>query len=154
MSNTFDNPDLPATAEELAQAEALAKALDGTRADLGPELETASLLRQAHGTHIPDVLDQVLPTLRARPRRRWWLLPVLLVPATVGLLVVGATMVSHRPVPQSIGQNCIPAQAGLPSAELLAAQANAARGDRAALAALEAEMRRSRPRIYRVRERQ
>jgi hypothetical protein len=151
MSKTFDDPDLPATAEELAQAEALARSLDGAGGGGSPELETAALLRQAHGAEVPEVVDEILPALKARPRRRWWLWPVMLVPAAAGLLVLATGTLSYRAArPTALQQDAIrPPATQPPSAELLAVQSRAATGDRAALAALEAEMRRFRPRLFR-----
>jgi hypothetical protein len=149
MSKTFDDPDLPATAEELAQAEALARSLDGAGRGTSPELETAALLRQARGAEVPDVIDEVLPVLKTRRQRRWWLLPAMLVPAAAGLLVVGMGRLSYRAsAPRAGRDSCFPQRAPRASAELLAAQSRAASGDRASLAALEAEMRRYRPKFY------
>lgn len=149
MSKTFDDPDQPATAEELAEAEALAQALEKGNAGTGPELETAALLRQARSVELPDVLDRVLPTLAVRRRRRWWLLPAVLVPAAAGLLVIGGGLSSHRSAPPSpTSVSFIPLVHSGPSANLLAAQSRAASGDRAALSALESEMRLYRARAF------
>jgi len=149
MSKTFDDPDLPATAEELAQAAALARSLDDAGIGTGPELETAALLRQACGAEVPDVIDEVLPALKTRRRRRWWLLPAMLVPAAAGLLVVGTGLLSYRAAEPPAGRDAFfPRRAAQPSPELLVAQSRAASGDRASLAALETEMRRYRPRFY------
>jgi hypothetical protein len=140
MSKTFDDPDRPVSGEELAQAEALAKALEHGRASTSPELETASLLYQARGAEVSDILDQVLPAPSQRRRRRWWLLPAVLVPAAAGLLLMSGGLLSYRSAERS-AESLLPPRAPWPSAELLAAQSRAASGDRAALAALEAEMR-------------
>jgi hypothetical protein len=148
MSKTFDDPDLPATAEELAQAEALARALDGAAGGGSPELDTAALLRQARGAEVPEVIDEILPALKARPRRRWWLWPVMLVPAAAGLLVLATGTLSYRAerAPSTVSSR--PAGAPRPSPALLAAQTRAASGDPAALVALEAEMRFYRLKMY------
>jgi hypothetical protein len=154
MSKTFDDPDLPATAEELAEAEALSQALEKGNADTSSELETAALLRQAHGVEIPDVLDRVLPGLAARRRRRWWLWPAVLVPAAAGLLMMAGGLSYRRFAVSSPGaESLLPPRTPWPSAGLLAAQSHAASGDRTALAALEAEMRLYRADAYRERKR-
>jgi hypothetical protein len=87
-----DGPDelTPPDAEELASAAALARALDGGRAE--PELpedalEAAALLRASAGTarlgeqRRRELRDELLASLpgRARPRARWpsWLLPLV-----------------------------------------------------------------------------
>jgi hypothetical protein len=142
MSTIFDDPDRPISAEELTEAAALARALEHGREGTSPELEGASLLRHARRAEVPDVLDRLLPTLPYRRRRRWWLLPAVLVPLAAGLLMMGVGLRSYRFAEPTPGAESLqPPRALWPSAELLAAQSRAARGDRAALAALEAEMR-------------
>jgi hypothetical protein len=149
MSKTFDDPDLPATPEELAQAEALARSLDRGGGGGSPELDTAALLRQARGTEVPDVIDEVLPVLKTRRQRRWWLWPAMLVPAAAGLFAVGTGLLTYRAAQPTAGRDALfPRPAALPSSALLAAQSRAASGDRASLAALEAEMRRYRAKFY------
>lgn len=148
MSKTFDDPDLPPTAEELAQAEALARSLDGAGAGGSPELETAALLRQARGAEVPEVIDEILPALKARPRRRWWVWPAMLVPAAAGLLVLSTGTLSYRAARAPSAESARPAGLPRPSPALLAAQTRAASGDPAALVALEAEMRSYRLKMY------
>lgn len=157
MSKTFDDPDLPATAEELAEAEALAQTLEKRNAGTGPELETAALLRQARGVEVPEVLERVLSAVTPRRRRRWWLLPALLAPVAAGLLMMASGLSVRRFAPPEPGQlNFYPrreAQTPPPSAELLRAQSHAASGERDALAALEAEMRVYRAQAFQERRR-
>ena len=157
MSKIIDDPDQPATAEELAEAEALAQALEKGSAGTGSELEAAALLRQARGVEIPDVLDRVLPTLAVRRWRRWWLLPALLAPAAAGLLMMAGGLSLRRSAPpvsdQYDSHRPRAAQPPPPSAELLRAQSRAAGGERNALAALEAEMRAYRAQAFQERKR-
>jgi hypothetical protein len=171
------DPDAVASAEEQAQAAALAQALDKgpatpASAELGEALETAALLAQSSHASMPEpgrVLDAVLPALQARrPRRRWWLWPAIAVPAAATMLFLGtATMMMSRssprmaayvearptttPSPEPVAVAVAPTlpRAPLP---LLRAQAELARGNRSALATLDAEMRRYRTNFYASRE--
>jgi hypothetical protein len=155
MKQPFDerDADAPATPEELEQADALARALEGHGKGPGPELETAALLRQARGGEIPDVRAQVLPALTGRRPRRLWLWPALLIPMAAAVLLLGTATFSLRaPAPVHVRAVVVrvpAAPAPPPTSSLLAAQAKAARGDRQALAALEDEMRRYRAAFYR-----
>jgi hypothetical protein len=154
----FD-PDALPTAEEQAQAEALAQALEQGAspplpAELAEPLETAALLRQSAGAPLPArVLAEVLPALPARrPRRRRWLWPALAIPATAALLVVAAASVTWRnprmAATSATPTAAVPVSAPRPPLPLLQAQAEAAHGDSKALATLDAEMRRYRATFY------
>jgi len=134
------------TPEELREAEALARALDGAPSEAAPPpeaLETAALLRHGGGELDPARAQALAAKLRAevrpRPRRRWW--PVL-VPLALGVAVMvilpSALLLRSRQLPPSIVSS-----AGLPAptAALLTAQAEAARGRERALGALDAQMR-------------
>src|SRR5688572_23633600 len=98
-----DEPDelAPPDAEELSSAAALARALDGGRAepDLPQDaLETAALLRASAGTarlgerRRHELRNELLASLPARARRlrRWpsWLLPLLPVAGIAAAVVV------------------------------------------------------------------
>ena len=133
-----------APTQQRAEAEALARALDGAAPETAPPpeaLEAAALLRHAksEGALDPARLQALGAKLRAevRPprRRRWWIwiLPPLAVGAAV-LLLVPRT----RP----------PLTLPTPAASLLAAQAEAARGNGEALASLDEQMRSYRRALY------
>jgi hypothetical protein len=151
------------TAEELREAEALAAALAGKPADRAPPpeaLETAALLRYAHGEGRLAPARQAalgerargaaMAALRPRRRRLWWWL--LLAPAAasaaMAVVVVGAssrqapTAVATAPAPEP------PLQLPPLPPRLVQAQAAAARGGAAALAALDTEMRAYRRALY------
>jgi hypothetical protein len=134
------------TPEELREAEALARALDGAPSDAAPPpeaLETAALLRHGGGELDPARAQALAAKLRAevrpRPRRRLW--PVL-VPLALGVAVLvilpSALLLRSRQLPPSAVS---PAGLPAPTAALLAAQAEAARGHEQALGALDAQMR-------------
>jgi hypothetical protein len=157
--NDVFEPDARVTPEEQAQALALARALEKgggqdeslVKAALAESLETAALLRQSQQGKLPEpshVMDAVLPALQARRKpRRWWLWPAILLPATTVALVIVAVpmqMRSSAPAPVAV-PTVITLQ---PTVELLKAQADLARGDRKALAALDKEMRRYRESFY------
>lgn len=134
------------TPEELREAEALARALDGDPSGSAPPpeaLEVAALLRHAHGQGLDPARAQALAAqLRSqvrRPRRRWpWLLaPVLAGAAAVALLIPWR----RRELP---ALSAMPA----PSPSLLAAQAEAARGGVPALSGLDAQMRAYRRQLF------
>jgi hypothetical protein len=142
----FMKDDEP-TPEEQREAEALARALAGERPDAAappPEaLEAAALLRHARsGGQLDPARQQALAErLRAelgpRPRRRrspwlWLLAPLGAGAAAALILAVGA------PRPRELPRlTTLPP----PAPSLLAAQARAARGQPAALASLDAQMR-------------
>jgi hypothetical protein len=121
--------------EELREAEALARALEGDPGVAAPAdvLPVVQLLRHAHSpAQLSDERSQALAArLRvapvARARRRWWLVAPLAAAAAAGMLFA-----SLRGTPVTELR---------PSGALLAAQAAAARGDRAALERLDREMR-------------
>jgi hypothetical protein len=143
--------DEEATAEEVVQAEALARALEedeGRRVEGADDvLETAAFLHHVRAVQTgaaqpaavaaPD--GRTLAAVDARhPRLRWrWLIPALLVPAAVGLLL--STSMEWRTAPV--------APLPVPPLALLQAQAQAAKG-RADLAALDRLMRDYRASYY------
>jgi hypothetical protein len=144
------------TPEELRDAEALARALDGATPKSAPPpeaLEVAALLRHAKsgGELDPARAQAIAAGLRAdvRPprRRRWlWIAAPLAVGAAGLLLLPSMLMLRTGPVgitgPRS---RALPA----PPASLLAAQAEAARGQPRALAELDAQMRAYRRALFR-----
>ena len=153
----MSDEELPPTAEELAEAEALARALEpGAPASAGAPkdvLAAAALLRRAHDgasterratedRHVAGGVARALAALEARrparPRRRWLALRALLVPAAAAaaLLLIGRRSGAPDVPP-------VPA----PPLALLEAQARAASG-RADLAMLDREMRAYRETIY------
>ncbi len=145
------------TAEELREAAALAAALEGdaARADAADggapadALEAASLLRQARApltvppAHEPIATAEVAAALEARRagrrrRARGSIGASLIAPAAAAVWLLFATTLSRQAVSPSAGAP--PA----PTADLLAAQAEATRGGgdaRAAIAALDTKMR-------------
>ena len=151
-----DDEELLPTPEELAEAEALARALEGAApagvAGLEDALAAAALLRRAHdtqsnerraaeGRHIADGVGRSLAAVEARRSvrtRRRWLAPALLVPvaAAAALLVI----VRHD---DGRGDAPVPA----PPLALIEAQARAASG-RADLSMLDREMRPYRETVY------
>jgi hypothetical protein len=154
------------TAEERAEAEALARALEAGAPDaLQPDdaLATAALLRHARRaqdpgdgaraeTRIAAAAARVLPAIdRRRPRRRRWLLPALLVPAgAAALLVVSATLTTRTRlqfISASVTLEAAVPRAIPPPVALLEAQARAARGG-ADLSALDRQMRDYRQAYY------
>jgi hypothetical protein len=145
----FD-PDAPPTAEEQAQAEALAQALEPGAASSPPELAeplaTAALLRQSAHAPLPEhVLAEVLAALPARQPRRWWLWPAIAVPIAASVLFLAAGSLSMR-ASRAPAVAVVPRP--VPPLPLLRAQAEVARGDSKALATLDAEMRTYRARFY------
>jgi hypothetical protein len=139
-----------ATAEEVAQAEALARALEeeGRRVEGADDvLETAAFLRHVRtvqtGAAAPGAVGapdgRTLAAVDARhPRLRWrWLVPALSVPAVVAVLLAGSMDWRAGPVAP------LPA----PPRELLQAQARAA-GGHADVAALDRLMRDYRASYY------
>ena len=142
------------TAEERAEAEALARALEPGAAGGTPPpddaLATAALLRHARraqdpgdparaGARIAAAEARVLPAVdRLRPLRRRWVLPALLVPAGAAaalMLTVGTQQ--HRALVAGLPSE---AMVPKPPVALLEAQAKAAHagGD---LSALDRQMR-------------
>ena len=140
------------SAEERAEAEALARALEpGAPAAARPPedaLATAALLRHARrardpgeparaGSRIAAAEVRALAAVdRRRPRRRRWLLPALLVPAAAAALIV-AIMPAKRSFWSSVAREPVIPK---PPATLLEAQAKAARGG-GDLSALDRQMR-------------
>jgi hypothetical protein len=134
--------------DELREAAALAAALEadaGDRDAPADALEAAALLRHARApialppAHEPIATAQAAQALdarrtRGRRRARRWIVTSLLMPGLAAAWLMVSTT-ARRAAP--------PAAAALPapSPDLLAAQAEAARGDRAALARLDLEMR-------------
>jgi hypothetical protein len=141
------------TPEERREAEALARALDGAPSDSVPPpeaLETAALLRHAKrgGELDPARALALAAKLRAgvrAPRRRWpW---IALAPLALGAaaLLLMPTMLARKAGPGPV----LPP----PAPSLLAAQAEAARGQLGALADLDARMRAYRQALFRRGER-
>src|SRR5687768_5986945 len=118
--------DDQATADEIREAEALARAREGDSSAPAPldALAVSGLLRHAatDGRLDPARAAAIKATLRRQvvPRRwRWpWILPPLAAMVAAGLLLISPP---HPPAPP-------------PPVALLSAQAAAARGDRQALA--------------------
>jgi hypothetical protein len=150
-----DEEPLPTT-KELAEAEALARALEGgaPAGVAGPEdaLAAAALLRRARdgesserqATEDRRIADGVVRALTAiaarrsvRPRRRW-LAPLLLVPAAAAAVVLATAR-------RETGPSAPPLPA--PPLALLETQARAASG-RADLSVLDREMRTYRESVY------
>jgi hypothetical protein len=146
--------------DEVREAQALAAALepdaaarkDGAAAVTpapGDALETASLLRQTRPplavppAHEPVAAAHVAPALdarrsRGRRRARVWLATSLVAPAAAAAWLLFATTLSRHAAPPAAH---LPPR---PTADLLAAQAEATRGGGqagAALAALDSKMR-------------
>jgi hypothetical protein len=134
------NPDDGPTPDELREAEALARALEGDASAAPPPdvSAAAGLLRYARGTDLPadraesirGRLGETVVPAKRRPRWRLWLLPPLAAAATAGVLLSPLLRSSSRSGPPVV-----------PSSALLAAQAAAARGDSQALEALDRHMR-------------
>lgn len=135
------------TEQELADAAALARALDGHGTASAPEdaLSTASFLRYANRGKVLDpersqaILEDAIRGARKSQRRsrRFGLF------AAFGLSVAAASLLLFtRSVPKG------PAPLPTPPSELLSAELEAARGGTEDLAALENEMRPYRGRIY------
>jgi len=106
------------TPEERREAEALARALDGEDANAPADaLEAAALLSASRNAELSDVRARAVRD-RALPRgRHWhWMAPLGVLAATAATVIV---MIAHR--------RQVPAQIPMPSAALLAAQAEAAR---------------------------
>jgi hypothetical protein len=134
------------TPDELREAEALARALEGQPGEAAapPEaLEAAAFLRHGGGELDPNHAAALAARLRAeiQPRRRtwlWWLAP----------LVAGATAVALC-VPAR--RHELPSLTSLPSPPpaLLAAQAQVARGQGRAIDDLDGQMRAYRKEMFR-----
>jgi hypothetical protein len=151
-----DHLDAEPSAEERAEAEALARALQAGAPAAAPPpedaLAAAALLRHARraqdpgepardGARLAAAEARALAAVdKRRPRRRRWLLPALLVPASAAAALIVAVMPATRsrlaPVASSPVEPVIPK----PPTTLLEAQAKAARagGD---LSALDRQMR-------------
>jgi hypothetical protein len=140
------------TPEELREAEALARALEGAPAESAPPpeaLETVALLRygQSGGQLDPararGLAAKVRGELRPRRRRWWWIAVTPLAVGAAGLVMVSLV---HR---RGAALPPLPA----PAPALLAAQAEAAQGRPQALAELDLQMRAYRQAMYaRLRE--
>jgi len=146
--------DAEPSADERAEAEALARTLEAGAPAAAPEdaLAAAALLRHARRAQEPDEPARAGARIAAaeargmaavdkrRPRRRRWLLPALLVPATAAAVLVVTVMPARRsylsPVASAPAEPVVPK----PPATLLEAQAKAARGG-GDLAALDRQMR-------------
>jgi len=137
------------TPEELREAEALARALEGDPQAAPPAdvMPAVGLLRHARARGLDPARAQALGAklraeVTARPPRRWlwFLLPPLLVTAAAGLLLVPMATSPSAPPVASHSPSAPPPPAR-PSEALLAAQAAVARGDRGALDTLDREMR-------------
>jgi hypothetical protein len=151
-----DGSDDEPTAEELAEAEALARALDpGAAAAASPggrpapedALATAALLRHARQAGAAPVPAGARVTAaRALERRRppgWrWVVSVFVLPAAAAATITLFVTFGLRSYRQS-GRAALPA----PAITLLEAQARAARG-KADLAALDRQMRAYRTALY------
>jgi len=150
MKPEDDEPSPSPSEEELREAAALAHALE---TDARPDtshaappteaLEAAALLRHARAplavppAHEPIAAAQATQALQARRgrRARRWIAASLLAPAAAAAWLLFANVLSRSaPPPVAI-------RPPVPTTGLLAAQADAARGGRAALARLDQEMR-------------
>jgi hypothetical protein len=155
MKPEDDEPSDEASDDERREAAALAAALerDGTAGDAdraaapADALETASLLRHARAPlSVPPAHEPIASALAAtaldaqRARRgfrgRPWMIPAIAAPAAA--LVLLFTMTLRRPAERAMLR---PSALPRPTADLLAAQAEASRGGGAALATLELKMR-------------
>jgi hypothetical protein len=156
MKDEDEQPDQPeqASEDELREAAALADALEGRPATQAPAappddaLEAAALLHQARAPIAvppalePRVMAQVAAALevrraRGRRRARVWIATSLIAPAAAAAWLLLATVPSRH-----ARMSALPPPA--PTADLLAAQAEAIRGGGqagAALARLDSEMR-------------
>ncbi len=153
MKTPYDeiDPDAPPSAEEQAAASALARALEQGASALPPQppsvadaLDTAALLRQTRAGQLPP-LDAALPVPAPR-KRRWWIWPALAVPAAAVLLIMlTVPMAAKHSAPVTAA---VVTPASRPPLPLLRAQAEVARGNREALAALDAEMQRYRATFF------
>jgi hypothetical protein len=133
------------TPEELREAEALARALDGAPPGSAPPpgaLETAALLRyaQSAGQLDPARAQALAAKVRGelRPRRRRWSL--ILAPLALGVAGAFALVLMFTPATPrrpAASLSSLPT----PAPSLLAAQTEAARGRSQALADLDAQMR-------------
>jgi len=100
--------------KELAEAQALARALDGDATEGAPQdaLEAAALLRYGARPDLEparkaQILADLLPRVARRRRHlRWWLLPIIAVPAAVVLLFASSirrpALVAERPAMRSL----------------------------------------------------
>jgi len=106
------------TPEEQREAEALARALDGEEVEAPQEaLEAAALLRASRSAELTDVRARAVRDRIAPRVRHWhWMAPLGVLAATAATVIV---MIAHR--------RQLPARIPMPSAALLAAQAEAAR---------------------------
>lgn len=143
----MQSDDEEPTEQELAEAAALARALDRGGEASAPEdaLSTASFLRYASRGAVLDpdrsqaILEDALRGARKEQRRR----RRLGLFAAFGLSIAAASVLLFaRTLPKE------PAPLPSPPAELLSAELEAARAGAENLAALESEMRPYRGRIY------
>lgn len=136
-----DLDDEEFSAEELAEAEALARVLAGGRLDGAPSeaLEAAALLRTARQPELSEarsqqMLDELLakrpaPRAAAPTSLRWLRLAWLLVPAAAGGVVVWQVSQTANEAAHAVGASVtLPA----PSRELLRLQAVALQGQQQA----------------------
>jgi hypothetical protein len=162
---SHDEDEETASAEELREAAALAAALEGdaaatANAGVGAEasgvsgvseaLEAAAMLRNARTPLVVPAAHEAIVTTHAAPaldarrvrrshRARRWIATSLAATAAAGWLLFATTLNHRAPSRLAAGAPLPPAPA-----DLLAAQAEAARGGsqtRAALAALDLKMR-------------
>jgi hypothetical protein len=145
--------DSEPTKQELLEAEALAKALDGDGTDheLASEaLETAALLRASQDSgelsaeRENAVLDKILASAKSSKQKEqavWlrWLIPAggLAAAAVVGIIFVSGVLGPLNP-----------ASLPKPDTTLLKAQSKAARGDRASISVLRTGMQQYRSSMY------
>ena len=147
------------TPEELREAEALARALEGATPESAPPpeaLEVAALLRHAKsgGELDPSRAQAIAAGLRAsvRPlrRRRWLWIAAPLAVGAAGLLLLPVTLTRRESHSFPVGiTGPKPRPLPAPPASLLAAQAQAARGQPRALAELDTQMRTYRQALFR-----
>jgi hypothetical protein len=143
------NPDdIEPTAEELAEAEALARALErGHGPTPAKELETAALLRYAkdRGALDPEkselILADALARARPRARKSSWRFVLL---GALGLSAAAAAAVLVLQSEQAPGASALP----VPPRALLDAQVRATAAESASLEPLGAELQPYRVAVY------